>query len=78
MKIVSKYFKSPIYVDSAHQTRINNAHHYGELFLLIKDGVGFPTTFDLNDRRYDGIDGVRNFPKSYIHNVDAKPWWFHV
>jgi hypothetical protein len=59
MEIVEKDFKSPIYVDTSHQIRIRNTHHYGELFLLIKCGVGIPTTSYLDERKHDEIVWVK-------------------
>ena len=72
MDTVAKDLKLPIYSDTSYQIGIDNAHTYGELFLLIKDGKGLPTTSKLNERQQEEIDGVQNLKKSYIHNHDAR------
>jgi hypothetical protein len=50
MEVVPKVSKRPTYTNTSHHTGINNIHHYGEVFQLIKDGIGLFNTSKRNKR----------------------------
>ena len=51
MDTMAKDFKLPIYLDTSFHEGTHNAHIYGQLFLLIKDGKGLPTISESNERK---------------------------